>query len=59
MTFAGIGVGILLMHVFFALLVLGSLREAARRGSAVAGTVYLVVAVATIAWIWKAAEWLR
>ena len=53
------GIGILLMHAFFALLVLGSLREAVRRGSAVAGTVYLVVAVATIAWIWKAAEWLR
>lgn len=59
MTFAGMGIGILLMHAFFALLVLGSLREAIRRGSAVAGTVYLVVAVATIAWIWKAAEWLR
>ena len=59
MTFAGIGIGILLMHAVFALLVLGSLGEAIRRGSAVAGTVYLVVAVATIAWIWKAAEWLR
>ena len=59
MTFAGIGIGILLMHAVFALLVLGSLKEAIRRGSAVAGTVYIVVAVATIAWIWKAAEWLR
>lgn len=59
MTFAGVGVVILLMHAFLALLVALSLKEAARRGSAAAGTLYLLVAMATIAWMWKATEWLR
>lgn len=59
MTFAGIGIVIVVMHACLALLVALSLKEAARRGSIAAGTVYLLVAIATIAWIWKAAEWLR
>lgn len=59
MTFADVGVMILAMHAALAILVALSLKEAARRGSPVAGTVYLLVAIATIAWTWKATEWLR
>jgi len=59
MTFAGVGLIIVAMHAILALLVALSLKEAARRGSIAAGTIYLVVAMATIAWIWKASEWLR
>ena len=59
MTFAGVGLVIVAMHAILALLVALSLKEAARRGSVVAGTIYLLVAMATIAWMWKATEWLR
>lgn len=59
MTFADVGILILVMHAILALLVVVSLKEAARRGSAAAGTLYLLVAMATIAWMWKATEWLR
>lgn len=59
MTFAGVGIIILAMHAILALLVALSIKEAARRGSAAAGTLYLLVAMATIAWMWKATEWLR
>lgn len=59
MTFAGVGLILSLIHAFLALLVILSIGEARKRGSATAGSIYLIVAVATIAWIWKAAEWLR
>jgi hypothetical protein len=58
-NFADVGILILAMHAVLAALVALSLKEAARRGSVVAGTLYLLVAMATIAWIWKATEWLR
>jgi hypothetical protein len=48
-----IGVIVATSHGVMALLVLLSLPEAIRRGSGTAGTLYLVLALATIVWIMR------
>ena len=52
-------VGIILAasHLVMALLVALSLPEATRRGSGGAGTLYLVLAFATIVWIVRSTLW--
>lgn len=58
MSFGNIGAVLLVLQVLFAIAVFLSIEEARRRGSLVASTLYLVVALATIAWLWKAVQWL-
>ena len=52
-------IGILLAagHAAMALLVVLSLPEATRRGSGGAGTLYTVLAIATVVWIVRSALW--
>jgi hypothetical protein len=52
-----IGVVIAAAHLVMALLVAVSLPEASRRGSATAGTLYLMLALATIVWITRSTLW--
>ena len=52
-----VGVVIAAAHLLLAFLVAVSLPESARRGSAVAGTIYLILAVATIVWMTRSVLW--
>lgn len=52
-AFEAIGAVLMLLHASLVFLVVVSLPEAARRGSAAAGTIYAVVGLATIVWIWR------
>jgi hypothetical protein len=52
-----VGVVIAAAHLLMALLVAVSLPEASRRGSGAAGTLYLVLALATIVWIVRSTLW--
>jgi hypothetical protein len=52
-----IGVVIAGAHLVMALLVAVSLPEASRRGSSAAGTLYLMLALATIVWIARSTLW--
>jgi drug/metabolite transporter superfamily protein YnfA len=51
------GLMIAAFHLVFAFLVAVSLQESARRGSAAAGTIYLILALATIVWITRQVLW--
>lgn len=55
--FDAFGLLIAAFHLFFAFLVAVSLQESARRGSAAAGTIYLILALATIVWITRQVLW--
>ena len=52
-AFDAIGVVLMLLHSTLVFLVVVSLPEAARRGNAAAGTIYAVVGLATVIWIWR------
>lgn len=52
-----IGLIVAALHLFLAFFVAVSLGEAARRGSAAGGTIYLIVAFATIVWITRSVLW--
>ena len=56
-SWAVIGAILAASHLVMALLVALSLPEATRRGSGGAGTLYLVLAVATIVWIVRSILW--
>ena len=51
------GIIIAAFHLLFAFLVAVSLGESARRGSAAAGSIYLVLALATVIWITRSVLW--
>lgn len=52
-----IGVIIAAAHLVLAFFVAVSLGAAAKRGGAAAGTIYLIVAFATIVWITRSVMW--
>lgn len=52
-----VGVVIAAAHLVMAFLVAVSLPEATRRGSGTAGTLYLMLALATIVWITRSTLW--
>lgn len=56
-TWDSIGVIIAAAHLVMAFLVAVSLPEAHRRGSATAGTLYLMLALATIVWMTRSTLW--
>jgi len=51
------GLLIAVVHLFFAFIVAVSLQEAARRGNAAAGTIYVILALATVIWIARQVLW--
>jgi hypothetical protein len=57
-TIQGLGIALLALHIAGAVLVALAIPEARRRGSVAAARIYLLIAAATVAWIWKAMEWL-
>lgn len=52
-----VGVIIACAHLLMAFLVAVSLPEASRRGSGAAGTLYLMLALATIVWMTRSVLW--
>ena len=52
-----VGLVIAGLQLFFALIVGLSLPVAARRGGAAAGTIFLILAFATIIWITRSVLW--
>ena len=56
MTFEFIGLLIAAAHLTLAFLVAATLPEAKRRGTAVAGTIYIAVAIATVVWITRSIQ---
>lgn len=57
LTFDAIGLLIAVAHLLFAFIVAASLPQASRRGGAAAGTIYLILAFATIIWITRQVLW--
>jgi len=51
------GLLIAAIHLLLAFLVAVSLGEAARRGNAAAGTIYVILAIATVIWITRQVLW--
>ena len=52
-----IGLIVAALHLVLAFFVAVSLGAAAKRGSAAAGTIYLILAFATIIWITRSVLW--
>jgi len=45
------------MHLFLGFVVAASLQQAARRGTAAASTLYVILALATVIWITRSVLW--
>ena len=56
-AFEVFGILIAAIHLLLAFLVAVSLSEAARRGNAAAGTIYVILAIATVIWITRQVLW--
>ncbi len=56
-SFEVFGLFIATAHLFLAFVVAVTLKEAARRGSAAAGTIYVILALATVVWITRQVLW--
>ena len=57
MLFEVTGLIIAALQLFFAFIVVLSLPLAAKRGSATAGTLFVILALATVVWITRSVLW--
>jgi hypothetical protein len=57
MLFETTGLIIAALQLFFAFIVVLSLPTAAKRGSATAGTLFVILALATVVWITRSVLW--
>lgn len=57
MLFEATGLIIAGLQLFFAFIVVLSLPTAAKRGSAAAGTLFVILALATVIWITRSVLW--